>query len=296
MIVCIDIGGGTTRIGLSKNKKTFEKIIRFPTEDSFENEVNKMISKIKAEKATPKSIVIAASGSVDKKKGIIISWGQKKSWWGKNIFKPLSEEFINCKFLIENDANLGALGESVFGTGKGYSSVGYVTLSSGVGGCLIVNKQIMPYAFGLEPAHQIVNFTEKKVWSCGQKGCFEAYASGTAFKQIFKVNPEDCTNQKIWDKYTKLIAVGFANLICLWSPQILVIGGGVVNKYDYFIEPLKKELKRLLPMYKIPEISKNKLNEAGLYGGLYFAQINNNQQIKSPETIKNNQDFEVTFF
>lgn len=273
MIACVDIGGGTTRIGFSSDKKTFTKIVKFATENIFADEIERMVKEIRAVSADVKTIVIAAAGSEDRKNGIIVSWGQKKSWWGKNIFKALSESFPHAQFLIENDAKLAGLGEAVFGAGQDYSLVGYVTLSSGVGGGLIINKQMAPYNFGIEPAHQIVNTQETKAWSCGQKGCFEAYASGTAFKQIFGISPEICEDKDIWNKYGKQVAVGIANLIALWSPEVMIIGGGIAHKFDYFVKPLKEELVRLLPMYvTLPGIIKSQLDEPGLYGDLaYYA-------------------------
>ena len=270
MIVCIDIGGGTTRIGFSKNKKDFEKITKFATFDNFQDQIEKTILEIKSQSSNIEKIVIACAGSLDRENGILIKWGQRNSWWGKSIFKPLSEIFPNAALYLENDANVAALGEAVYGAGKKYKLVGYITLSSGIGGCLIINKRIVPHHFGIEPAHQIVNFKETRTWSCGQKGCFESYASGTAFKNIFGVAAEHCTDKKIWEEYAKLIAVGLANLLVLWSPEIMIIGGGVSNKFDNFIKPLRQELEDLLPIFKIPIIVKAEFSEAGLYGGLGF--------------------------
>jgi predicted NBD/HSP70 family sugar kinase len=272
MIVCIDIGGGTTRIGFSENKKTFKNIVKFSTEDNFEQEIEKIVEEIKKETQGPHSVVIAAAGLVDRENGMIISWGQKKSWWGKNIFKPFSKIFPKAKLLIENDANLAALGEAVFGAGKNNLCVGYITLSSGVGGGLVINKEILSHSYGFEPGHQIVNYSEEKEWSCGQKGCFESYASGKAFEQIFNQPAENCSDKVIWEKYGRIIAPGVANLIVFWSPEVLVIGGGIANRFESFIEPLEKELTRILPMYKkLPKIVKGELDEAGLYGGLSVA-------------------------
>ena len=270
MTVCIDIGGSTSRLGFSNNKRKFDKIIRFTTFDNFQDQINRIIFEIKSQSLDISKINIAAAGSLDKKKGIFIKWGQKKLWRGQNIFQPLFQAFPKTSFLLENDANVAALGEAVYGAGRNYSLVGYLTLSSGIGGCLIINKKITPHHFGIEPAHQIINFYETKVWSCGQRGCFESYASGTAFKQIFGITAEECDDKNIWKAYSKLVAVGLANLIVLWSPEIMVIGGGVANKFEQFISPLKLELKKLLPIFNTPLILKSKLNDAGLYGWFAF--------------------------
>lgn len=271
MIICIDIGGGTTRIGFSSDGKSFENIAKFPTFENFSEQIQKIVEEIKKGSLEVESISFAVAGSVDRTEGKIIKWGQKHSWWGQSIFEPLRAAFPDAVLKLENDADIGALGEAVFGSGKNNSSVGYLTLSSGIGGCLIVDKKIVPYTFGIEPAHQIVNFKETEAWSCEQKGCYEAYASGTAFRKIFGVKAEDCNEPKIWEEYAKLVAVGLANLIVLWSPEVMIIGGGVSNKFDVFIEPLKKELERLLPIFEVPEIKKAELDEPGLYGGLALA-------------------------
>lgn len=273
MITCLDIGGNNTRIGFSKDKKTFTRIIKFSTKNTFEEQVKSIAKQINKIAKDINTIVIAQAGLLDSKKGILISWGQRNSWKNKNIFTELFKYFPDTNLYLENDANIAALGEAVLGAGKNFSTVGYVTLSSGVGGGLVVNKQIQPYAFAIEPGHQIVNTQETKVWNCGQKGCFEAYASGTAFEQIFGISPKECTDQVIWGKYAKLLAPGVANLVAVWSPEIMVLGGGVSNKFDLFIKPLKEELINLLPMYKIPQISKSKLVEPGLYGGLVYYKI-----------------------
>jgi glucokinase len=268
MIACIDIGGGTTRIGFSKNNTSFEKIVRFQTPDNFEDQIEKIILEIKNQKKDIEKIVIAAAGSLDRNKGILFKWGQRPSWAGKSFFSPLLKAFPKTKPTIENDANIAALGEAVLGAGRDYSFVGYVGLGSGISGCLIINKEIMPHCFGIEPAHQIVNFKEKEAWSCGQKGCFEAYGCGTAFRKHFGMAAENCNDQKIWNKYAKFLSFGIANVLVLWSPQILVIGGGVSNKFNSFIKPLTKELRILLPVFEFPKIVKGELDEAGLYGGL----------------------------
>lgn len=270
MIICIDIGGGTTRVGFSEQPDIFTHIERFATRDGFDEEMKMIIETITPHASSIEKIIIAAAGAVDRKQGKIISWGQKQSWWGKSVFDPLSSAFPQATLLIENDANIAALGESVYGAGKMYSLVGYVTLSSGIGGCLIHNRTIVPHTFGLEPAHQIVNFQETEVWSCGQKGCFESYASGTAFTKRFGMLPEACTDSIVWKQYARLVAVGLANIISLWSPEVMIIGGGVANKFDSFIGPLEKEVKRLLPMYDVPKITRAELSEAGLYGGLVY--------------------------
>lgn len=267
MVICVDIGGGTTRVGFSKDKKNFESIIKFATFENFSDQTQRIVDEIK-DQSNVEKIMIGCAGSLDRKNGIVAIWGQRRSWWGQSLFQPLRKIFPNTKLILENDADMAALGEAIFGAGKNNNLVGYVTLSSGIGGGLIQNKKIMPEHFGIEPGHQIVNFKETETWSCGQRGCFESYASGTAFKIIFGLAAENCNDKTIWSKYAKFAAVGLANILVLWSPEIMVIGGGLSNKFKEFEEPLKLELTKLLPIFKIPLIVKAELNEPGLFGGL----------------------------
>ena len=273
MIVCVDIGGGTTRIGFSHNGENFSRIERFGTKDDFDEETNQIIQRIKKEMLPIKKIVFAVAGSVDRKRGTVISWGQKRTWWGKSIFEPFVSEFPNTTLLLENDGNLAALGEAVYGAGKMYSLIGLVTMGSGIGGGLVHDRTIVPHVFGIEPAHQIVNREETRMWSCGQKGCFESYASGTAFQKMFGMSAEACVDKRIWEQYAKFLSTGLANLIALWSPEVMILGGGVSNKFDSFIGPLRTELARLLPMYQLPVITKAELPESGLYGGLIYEGV-----------------------
>ncbi len=270
MTVCVDIGGETTRVGVSSDGQTFSAIERFATSDAFDKEMVSIVGAVRKHTQHADKIVVAAAGSVDRKQGTLLVWGQKHTWWGKSIFAPLSEAFPKATLLLENDANIAALGEAVYGAGKLYDQVGYLTISSGIGGGLIHNKTIVPHIYGLEPAHQIVNVCETDVWSCGQRGCYESYASGTAFKKLFGMPAEVCTDPDVWGRYAKLIAVGLANMIVLWSPEIMVIGGGVAQSFDKFIAPLQKELTYLLPIFDIPKVMRAELSEPGLFGGLAY--------------------------
>lgn len=270
MIVCVDIGGGTTRIGFSNDGKTFENIIKFPTLEDFDEEMSQICQEIKKTTSDIEKISVAAAGSMDSREGKIVRWGQKHSWWDKSIFSPLKNEFPNADLKLENDADMAVLGEAVFGAGRNYNSVSLITFSSGIGGGLVINKKIAPIDNGTEPGHLIVKFDETREWSCGQKGCYEAYASGTAFEKKFGLKPESCDDQEVWNEYAKLAATGIANMVLLWSPEVVIVGGGVSAKFDLFAESLSQEVKRLLGAYDnlMPEIVRMDLPEPGLYGGL----------------------------
>lgn len=272
MIVCIDIGGGTTRLAFAGDNKKISRTTKFETALLFDSQLQRIIDEIKRSNNNPKTIVIGAAGLVDREQGRLISWGQRKSWQGQSFKNRLGPEFPQTKLFVENDANLAALGEAWYGAGRNQSVVAYLTLSSGIGGGLVIDKKIIPHRFGLEPGHQIINSLERKSWSCGQKGCFEAYGSGTAFDKIFGVKPEYCSDQRLWKAYAKLLAPGVANTLVFWSPDVLIFGGGVSRKFKNFILPLREALRELLPDFEIPPLVAAQLPEPGLSGGLVYCK------------------------
>lgn len=270
MTACIDIGGSDTRVGVSRDGSSFDDIKIFPTEEMFDEELKKITEILSQYASELQKVVIAAAGVVDRKNGTLIRWGQRRSWQGKNYFDPIRKISPSADYVLENDADAAGLAEAVSGAGKAYSIVAYLTLSSGIGGNLIVNGKVQPQKYGIEPGHQIINFNETEEWTCGQRGCFESYASGFAFEKRFGVKPDDCMDPEIWKKYAALLAVGLVNVMAMWSPEVIVLGGGVSNKFDMFIEPLKQEITSRIS-YEQPEIVAAEFDEPGLHGGLVLA-------------------------
>lgn len=273
MYIVIDIGGTSTRIASSKNLKTFEKIDKFSTIRNFDLAIKKITAHIEniTQKGKTQAIIIGLPGVIDKKtKRLIRSPDLFSSWIHKPLTNILSKKF-NCKVFIKNDTDLGGLGEAVFGAGKGYKVVGYYAIGTGLGGVRVVNKQIDIAAQGFEPGHQIININRKKWPSCGQYGCLESYVSGRAFYKNYKIKPEHCKNKKIWQDFSKYLAQGIINAITLWSPNIVIIGGGLSKKSRLFLKPLKEYVRKNLLIFSPPPIVKSKLGDkAGLCGGLHY--------------------------
>ncbi len=110
-----------------------------------------------------------------------------------------------------------------------------------------------------------------KYWPfCKQKGCLESFVCSGAFVKRYKVEPENCRNSKSWNDWSRNLSQGLINVIVLWSPDIVVIGGGFA-KNNLFLKKLKKFVAKNLVIFKSPPIVKSTLKDkAGLYGGLHF--------------------------
>lgn len=180
---------------------------------------------------------------------------------------------LNFKVCIANDADCAALGEVTVGGAKGYKDVIVLTLGTGVGGGIILNGRIFSGYFpgGTEVGHQII-IKDGKQCSCGNRGCLEAYASATGLvdqaRQSALSAPESLLNKLVEGDLTKMnakipfdaakqgdqialgviddyityLGIGVTNLINIFKPQMILIGGGVSKQGDYLIKPLTKKV------------------------------------------------------
>ena len=171
---------------------------------------------------------------------------------------------------IENDANAAAYGEYVAGAAKGAKNAVCITLGTGVGAGIVIDGKIYSGSNfgGAEVGHTVISVDGPQC-TCGRKGCFEAYSSATGLvnttreyaeknpgslmakliKQEGKVSARtayqamkqgDPVGLEVTEQYVKYLAVGITNVINIFQPDILCIGGGVCNEGDTLLVPLKK--------------------------------------------------------
>ncbi len=251
-----------------------------------------------------KAAGIGSPGSIDAKNG--------KVHYANNLHfenVPLREElqkYINVPVAVENDANAAALGEYK-ATGVKADCFVAVTLGTGVGGGIVINGEIFRGFNGAagEVGHTTL-VADGVRCSCGKNGCWEAYASVTALIRQTKVaiekHPEslmveimkknnnevsgrtafdaakkgDAAAQQVVDRYVRYVADGVTDMINIFQPEILVIGGGISREGEYLVEPVRRYVlecgynKGSLPMTKIQAATL--LNDAGIVGAAFAAQ------------------------
>lgn len=175
---------------------------------------------------------------------------------------------------IENDANAAALGEAVAGAAKGAKSCVCITLGTGVGSGIIIDGKIYGgFNFaGAELGHTVI-VADGEPCTCGRNGCWEAYASATALirqtRRAMEKNPDsvmwkvagtldnvdgrtafdamragDKAGKQVVDAYIGYIACGLINVINIFQPEVLCIGGGICKEGDTLLTPLKEHIKR----------------------------------------------------
>jgi len=270
MFIVIDVGGTTTRMAASKDGKTFLQKERFATNKDFSAGVARTKASIAqvCSGESPTQITIGIPATIDHNTHIPLIVPQLPDWNNRDVRAELFREY-GCEIFVVNDAELGAMGEAVFGAGKAYRIVGYLAVGTGIGGALVIDGKLLPTAYGREPGHMILDLTGKPHPGSGQRGDWELYASGFTFQELYGADPKTCTDPKIWEHFAQRFGQGVVNTILLWSPEIMVIGGGMANAGELLFTPLVRFVSERLKVFPPPPIRQAKLgDDAGLYGGL----------------------------
>ncbi|MEG0457525.1 MAG: ROK family glucokinase [Oscillospiraceae bacterium] len=215
--------------------------------------------------------------------------------------EKMIEERLGKKAFIENDANAAAYGEYIAGAAKGATKAIAITLGTGVGGGIIIDGKIYSgFNFaGAEIGHIVINHNGRQC-NCGRKGCFETYSSATGLIQTTKEYMQKNKSSKLWDiangsldnvggktaydgmracdetaieivdEYVNYLACGISNIINIFQPEILVIGGGICKEGDTLLKPLEKIVLKEIYLGKSSPIPKIKIatlgNDAGIIG------------------------------
>lgn len=263
MYILIDIGATNTRVGIADNLSKIGKYNILPSSAAYEvglHNIKKSAALLGKGKQF-KNAAVGIVGSINEKRNSV--WASTlKNYANKPIKKDL-ENIFNCSFNLENDAALAGLGEAVFGAGKKYGSIGYLTFSTGVGGVKIENKKIASNLFGFEPKHMIIN-SNKGLVKWGE------LVEGRSITRQFKKRPEKIKDKKFWQDLETWMSIGIHNTACLWSPEAIIIGGAISHNKNISTARINNFLMHTLMQtdVKIP-VLKSQLGQLnGLYGAL----------------------------
>ncbi len=277
MYISIDLGRSTTRIASTLDLKSILKIVKLPTEGDLNLQMENM-SKAFVEVAGDNEIDAIAfgfPGVTDKFKEVFEKSANYPQIEGLNIKSFLPEKYLASKILVENDAALGALGEAYFGSGKDKKIIAYLTLSTGVGGARVVRFENEYHLTNAEPGHQIINIHDTSSDGSGIKGTLESYCAGSHFKKRYGVAPDANAGEKAWMEYSSYLSAGLINVISMWNPDVIVLGGGLaIHNFEYFYPYLIENLKKQT-FFPIPEIKLSQLkDDSGIYGGFILLKEN----------------------
>lgn len=262
MYILFDIGASQIRFARSDNLRDFGTPIIRPNSGKYMDAIvliKEIVDKL-AGKDEIKAVCGGVAGVLDEVFGKLIFSPNMTDWVGKPLVHDL-QRITGVRPTIFNDAQVGGLGEAIFGGGHGHKTVAYVTASTGIGGSVTVDGKIKSHKYSFEPGHQIIDYKDGTTLS--------DLIAGRKLEEIHGKKPEDLSD-KIWEEVSRVLAIGLHNSIVHWSPDIVVIGGGLMHRVK--IGDLKSYLKKSLTMYpEIPEIVEAKLGDLnGIYGAMAY--------------------------
>ena len=311
--VGIDFGGMSAKAGLfDKNSKMLAKdTVKTSKDDNYVTTVAKMaqlVKKLCEENDVPiksvRRIGLASPGVIDSKEGVVVRWGNY-NWSDKPLARDMSEA-AGAEVRVVNDANAAAYGEAIYGAAKAYKNSIFITLGTGIGSGIIIDGKLFEgvCGAGAEAGHMVIQVGGVPC-GCGRKGCFEQYASASALirdtkramfenkesimwqmtggdpenvdgKTAFAASREgDAAAQTVVKNYIVYLGEGILNLVSIFRPEAVILGGGVCNEGEYLLAPLRKYVAERLYVGcdKVP-LTLNRAalgNDAGIYGALAFA-------------------------
>jgi predicted NBD/HSP70 family sugar kinase len=258
MIILFDIGATKTRIARAKDDSSFDDPIIYATPANYKEGIELLrenITKLLQDN-TADRIIGCIAGPWDETSGTITDSGNLPDWHNKPLRDDLSITF-GAKALIDNDAVMAGLGESIFGAGRGEGRILYITVSTGVGGAIISNGKIEER---LEPRKEVVN---EKSETLGD------LISGKSVENRTGKKPKEITDPEFWDSLAIILAKGLNSLIKKWSPEVVIIGGSMMSEIGISLENTEKYLKKLNS--NTPQLKHAELGDlGGLYGALAY--------------------------
>jgi glucokinase len=278
--IAIDIGGTRTRIARFPSTGNKPSIVnRISTQNSAQPILERLIELIDAiwpDNSSVLGIGVAAPGPVDPFKGVVIE-APNIPEWDHLPLKDILEDRFDVPVKLGNDGNLAALGEWKYGAGMGHHHMIYITVSTGIGGGIIVDDKLLFGDRGLasELGHVTI-IPDGPLCSCGHHGHLEAIASGPAIVQwvaseikkgirsslssVDSFTAKDIAeaalnNDKLalsgFVRAGRYLGIAIANFLHIFNPSSIIIGGGVSRSGTLLISPLKQTLEELIlsPIY-----------------------------------------------
>ena len=299
--IAIDLGGTQLRAALvDSTGQIFEReqVLTDATggPENVIDQIDRLVKTIAAKAGDRKILGVGVSspGPLNTEQGIALSL-PTLSGFSEFALGAALRSCISYPVVLENDGIAAAIGEWRFGAGMGFPNIVYVTVSTGIGGGVIVDGRVMRGRFGMagHVGHMIV-VPDGDICGCGTKGCFEAYGAGPAFTvrarklatghatSILGHNGEIITSQAVFiaaktgdvlaleliAEEAKILGMGFSSLLHLYSPDVLIMGGGLSHEFEMLAPGIVAQIQlSAMPAFKSVPIVKAKLGgNSGLVG------------------------------
>lgn len=283
-ILAFDIGGTNIKYATldEKFKITDKHTIATEAQKGGQELVQKIISIIESYSDIDR-VAISTAGQVDSDNGIVVYSTDNIPYYTGMMVKKLIENKTGIPTYVENDVNAFAVGEAKFGAAKGKTDFLALTYGTGIGGALYLDNKLykgMDCSAG-EFGHMVTHAGGKQC-TCGGEGCYECYASTRALLE--SVNKRNSTNlnafeifekenfekpeiRSVIDQWIDEMIIGLINIIYIFNPPLIVLGGGIMNE-NYVIDLIDRKIYNLLmENFRDVNIVRSKLgSDAALLG------------------------------
>lgn len=279
-VLGIDIGGTKIRMGVidAGGKILYEEQI--PTIIPLYPYLEENVLRILALRPDISAIGVGTHGFVDPKQGKVIYAAETLPGWTGTPIKEWLERATGKRVEVENDANVVALAEAKFGAAQGLDRVVVLTLGTGLGGGILWDGKLLsggPHGGAAELGHMILYPNGVKC-ACGRLGCSEMYVSGTALRrrikeagltitppELFENAKTDPAAKQVVEEFTFDLALVISSLQAAFDMEMVIIGGGVSEAADLWMESLQRQLKPVLLNPLDIEVARFE-NDAGILG------------------------------
>ena len=271
--IAVDLGGTHIRAASYRHSETIplkhQKIKTRSKDETIFERILHLIEDVIPEGETLDAIGVAAPGPLNPLTGIVIETPNIQEWKNFPLVEKLTKAF-GVPAYLGNDANLAALGEWRYGAAQGHDHVLYLTISTGIGGGVISDGQLLEGRDGLaaELGHTTI-LANGPICGCGHKGHLEAFSSGTGIAKYLEEKLKDDTVESslrsskkrgaeaiaeaaregdplaisAYQRAGKYLGIGVANFLHAFNPSILIFGGGVSQSGDLIFKSFHDSLK-----------------------------------------------------
>jgi predicted NBD/HSP70 family sugar kinase len=259
-----DIGGTKIRIAKSDDLTDISETVILSTPPDFETGFNTLVQNAKNILGEEKAEAICGgiAGVLDRHKKELVRSPHLLDWVNKGLWQKLEQEFDTNVFL-ENDSSIVGLGEASKIPNYKDMIIVYYSVGTGIGGSRIVYGKMDANIYGFEPGHQIIDLTNETLR-------LEDFVSGAGLQKIYGKRASEIKDPKVWEDVSKIMAAGIHNSIVHWSPDLVILGGGIMEFLP--INMIENHLKEMLQIFpEFPNLELAKLSDiGGIYGALEY--------------------------
>jgi glucokinase len=309
-LIAVDIGGSLIRAGLfSQNGKILCRVEKpNPARQSANTIIKSILAVVESVWPTSgrvQAIGISAPGPLDPVRGVILHSPNIPGWDNYPLVEEL-EKYFHVTVRLNDDANLAALAEHRLGAGKGCNHLVYLTISTGVGSGIIVDNKLLigSAGIGAEAGHMLIQESSPLRCGCGNYGCLESLISGPSLAeqarlalsqsqdslmwQLSEGDPKSITAKtvaeaarqgdalaiEIFDQAGKNLGIALTNLLYIFNPQMVVIGGSVSKAGELLLDPARQMVRKICMSYywiNTPIVLAELGDDTSLWGAYYLA-------------------------